>query len=35
VVANETAKDAHTAHIRILHDLEHASVLDVPIAPVP
>ncbi len=35
VVANETAKDAHTAHVRILHDAEHASVLDVPIAPVP
>src|SRR5436190_17448234 len=35
VVANETAKDARTAHIRILHDAEHASVLDVPIAPAP
>jgi putative CocE/NonD family hydrolase len=35
VVANETAKDAHTAHVRILHDAEHASVLDVPIAPTP
>src|SRR5438552_9080922 len=35
VVANETAKDAHTAHVRILHDAEHASVLDVPIAPAP
>jgi len=33
VVANETAKDARTAQIRILHDAEHASVLDVPIAP--
>src|SRR5438309_4214411 len=35
VVANETAKDARTAHVRILHDAEHASVLDVPIAPTP
>ena len=35
VVANETAKDARTAHVRILHDAEHASVLDVPIAPSP
>jgi uncharacterized protein len=35
VVANETAKDARTAHVRILHDAEHASVLDVPIAPAP
>ena len=35
VVANETAKDARTAHVRILHDGQHASVLDVPIAPSP
>ena len=35
VVANETAKDARTAHVRILHDAEHASVLDVPIVPAP
>jgi len=35
VVANETSKDARTAHVRILHDAEHASVLDVPIAPTP
>jgi len=35
VVANETAKDARTAHVRILHDAEHASVLDVPVAPAP
>jgi putative CocE/NonD family hydrolase len=35
VVANETAKEAHTAHVRILHDADHASVLDVPIAPTP
>ena len=33
VVANESAKDARTAHVRILHDGQHASVLDVPIAP--
>jgi predicted acyl esterase len=35
VVANETATDARTAHIRILHDDQHASVLDVPTAPSP
>src|SRR5205814_7474457 len=35
VVANETAKDARSTHVRILHDAEHASVLDVPIAPTP
>src|SRR5881398_2757460 len=35
VVANETAKDARTAHVRILHDAEHASVLDVPITLAP
>ncbi len=31
VVANETSKDARTAHVRILHDSQHASVLDVPL----
>jgi uncharacterized protein len=35
VVANETAKDARTAHVRILHDSQHASVLYIPIAPCP
>jgi predicted acyl esterase len=35
VVANETTKDARTAHVRILHDADHASMLDVPIAPIP
>jgi len=35
MVANETAKDTRTAHVRILHDAEHPSVLDVPIAPNP
>jgi hypothetical protein len=35
VVANETAKDARAARVRILHDAEHASVLDVPIVPNP
>jgi uncharacterized protein len=35
VVANETAKDARTAHVRILHDGQRASVLDVPIASSP
>ena len=32
VVANESAKDAKTAHVRVLHDAQHGSVLDVPIA---
>ncbi|MFL6537802.1 MAG: CocE/NonD family hydrolase C-terminal non-catalytic domain-containing protein, partial [Chthoniobacterales bacterium] len=32
VVANETAKDAHTAHIRVLHDAEHGSALKLPLA---
>jgi uncharacterized protein len=35
VIANETAKDARTAHVRILHDGGHASVLDVPIVASP
>jgi uncharacterized protein len=35
VVANETTKDARTAHVRILHDAEHTSVLDVPVASIP
>jgi hypothetical protein len=30
VVAKETAKDARTAHIQLLHDAEHASVLELP-----
>jgi uncharacterized protein len=33
-VATETAKDAKTAHVRILHDTQHASALDIPILPV-
>jgi uncharacterized protein len=33
VVAEGTAKDAKTAHVRILHDPAHASVLDVPTTP--
>ncbi len=33
VVATETGKDAKTAHVRILHDGQHASALDVPVAP--
>lgn len=32
VVASETAKDAHTAHVRVLHDAEHASALKLPMA---
>ncbi len=30
-VAKETAKDAHTAHIQLLHDAEHPSALELPI----
>ena len=35
VVANETASDAQTAHVRVLHDGEHLSVLDIPVSAVP
>ncbi len=31
VVAKETGKDAKTAHIQLLHDAEHASVLELPV----
>ncbi len=31
VVARETGKDAKTAHIQLLHDGEHASVLELPV----
>ena len=31
VVANETGKDAKTAHITLLHDAEHPSTLELPI----
>jgi putative CocE/NonD family hydrolase len=31
VVADETAKDAHTAHVKIYHDAEHASAIDLPL----
>lgn len=31
VVANETTRDARTAHVTILHDRDHQSVLEVPI----
>lgn len=31
IVANETAKDAKTAHITLLHDAEHVSTLELPI----
>ena len=31
VVAEETAKDAKTAHVMLLHDAEHASALELPI----
>ncbi len=32
IVAEETAKDARTAHIQVLHDLAHGSALQLPIA---
>ena len=35
VVANETAANARTAHVRILRDAQHASALDVPFIPSP
>jgi hypothetical protein len=35
VVAEETEKDARTAHVRILHDTDHASFIDVPIVAAP
>lgn len=31
VVAQETAKDAKTAHVTLLHDAEHASALELPV----
>ncbi len=31
VVADETAKDAHTAHIVIYHDAQHPSTLEIPV----
>jgi uncharacterized protein len=31
VVSKETAKDAKTVHIQLLHDAEHASVLELPV----
>ena len=31
VVADETAKDAKTAHITLVHDAEHESMLELPI----
>ncbi len=31
VVADETAKDARTAHVKIYHDAQHASVIEVPL----
>jgi hypothetical protein len=32
VVADESGKDARTAHVRLFHDAEHASCLEVPVA---
>jgi putative CocE/NonD family hydrolase len=31
VVAEETAKDAHTAHVKVYHDAQHASALQLPL----
>ena len=31
VVADETAKDARTAHIKVYHDTQHASAIDLPL----
>jgi len=31
VVAAETGKDARTAHIVLMHDVEHASALELPV----
>ena len=30
-VASETAKEARTAHVTLLHDTEHSSVLELPV----
>lgn len=30
-VANETAKDAHTCHVQIFHDAQHASLIELPL----
>jgi putative CocE/NonD family hydrolase len=35
VVANETAANARTAHVRVFHDVQHASALDVPLVTAP
>jgi hypothetical protein len=31
VVENETAKDAHTAHITVYHDAAHPSAIELPV----
>jgi hypothetical protein len=31
VVADETAKDAHTAHVKVYHDAQHASAIELPL----
>jgi predicted acyl esterase len=33
VVADETAKDARTAHVAVYHDAEHPSALEIPVVP--
>src|SRR5207247_9731154 len=31
VVADETAKDARTAHVKVYHDTQHASAIELPL----
>jgi len=31
VVAEETAKDAHTCHVQVYHDAQHASSIQLPL----
>jgi putative CocE/NonD family hydrolase len=31
VVAEETAKDAHTCHVQVFHDAQHASIVQIPL----
>jgi predicted acyl esterase len=33
VVADETAKDARTAHVTLYHDAAHPSALEIPVVP--
>jgi len=31
VVADETAKDTRTAHVKVYHDTQHASAIELPL----